>query len=298
MRITVNGRALALEEREGSSLGEILAGADDLIEKSGSVIVALKVDGEAIDAARYAEISSMPVSSIDEIEIAAESSSSVRIRALETLLDLAVSVEAAASDDEGGFERDWPSLRAGAADLCEAFAGLFAADELSFVKLFSDLLEKAGEDPDRASRIEISAHAERLRSIFSERLAELKNPSGEMRAAAALFDEKSSGLADLPVLLQTGRESEAMKSVLYFIEIFNKVIRVLPELRRSGIDTSAIKIEGKPLPEFYDSFNEVLRELIDGLEHHDAVLIGDLAEYEVLPRMKSFFSVMREVLPA
>lgn len=298
MNILVNGRTLAVEEREGSNVGEILAGVDDLIEKSGSVIVSLKVDGEEIDAARYASISSKPISSIDQIEITAESSSVVRIRAIETLLDLAVSIKASASDENPEIGRDWRSLRTWTVDLCEAFAGLFAADELSFVTLLSDLLEKAGDDPDRASRIEISAQAERIYSIFSERLAELKNPSGEMRAAATLFDQKSGDLAELPVLMQTGRESEAMKSVLYFIEIFNKVIRILPELRRSGVDTASIKIDDKYLPEFYDSFNEVLRELVDGLEHHDAVLIGDLAEYEVLPRMKSFFSVMREVLPA
>jgi hypothetical protein len=89
-----------------------------------------------------------------------------------------------------------------------------------------------------------------------------------------------------------------MKSVHYFIEIFNKVIRILPELRRAGIDTSSIRIEGRALPEFYDSFNEVLRGLIEGLEHRDAVLIGDLAEYEVLPRMRSFFTSMSEALPA
>jgi hypothetical protein len=52
------------------------------------------------------------------------------------------------------------------------------------------------------------------------------------------------------------------------------------------------------MPEFYGSFNDVLRQLTDAFEHKDAVLIGDLAEYEILPRMKSFFAAMREALPA
>ncbi len=298
MRITVNGRPLAMEEKEGSSIGELLAGADDLIEKSGSVIVSLKVDGAEVDADRYAEISARPCASVGEIEIGAEDSANVRIRALETLLELLSIARGSASEGSPELQRDWPGLRGGAADICEAFAGLFSSDELSFVKLFSELLEEAGDDPDRASRIEISAQSDRLGSLFSERLAELRSPASEMRAAAALFGEKSSQLGDLPVLLQTGKEGEAMKAVLYFIEIFNKVIRILPELRRAGIDTSSIRIEGRPLPEFYDSFNEVLRELIDGLEHKDAVLIGDLAEYEVLPRMKSFFASMEKALPA
>lgn len=298
MRITVNGRPLAMEAKEDSSLGEVLAGADDLIEKTGSVIVSLKVDGEEIDAESYATVSARPCSSVGEIEIGAEDSAAVRIRALETLLELLSIAGGSASDEAPELQRDWPSIRNGAADICEAFAGLFSSDELSFVKLFSELLDKAGDNPDRAVRVEISAQAGRLSSLFAERLAELRSPAAEMRAAAALFGETSSQLGDLPVLLQTGREGEAMKAVLYFIEIFNKVIRILPELRRTGIDTSSIRIEGKPLPEFYDAFNEVLRELIDGLEHRDAVLIGDLAEYEVLPRMKSFFASMEGALPA
>jgi hypothetical protein len=298
MRITVNGRPLAVESRAGGSLGEILAGADDLIEKSGSVIISLKVDGHEVDAEGYAEVSGVPASSVGEVEIRAEESAAVRIRALETLLELLALAGSSAAEDPEGRPRDWPGIRAGASDMSEAFAGLFSADELSFVKLFSALLDKAGDEPDRASRIEISAQADRIGSFFSERLSELRDPAAEMRAAAALFSEKSSELAELPVLLQTGKEPQAMKSVLSFIEIFNKVIRILPELRRTGIDTSSIRIEGSPLPEFYDSFNEVLRGLIDGLEHRDAVLIGDLAEYEVLPRMKSFFASMARALPA
>jgi hypothetical protein len=145
--------------------------------------------------------------------------------------------------------------------------------------------------------VELSAQSDRLSSVFGERLAELRRPVAEMRAAAALFEARAAELADLPVLLQTGREDRAMKSVLYFIEIFNKVIRVIPELRRSGIDTASISVDGSSMPDFYGAFNGVLRELTDAFEHKDAVLIGDLAEYEVLPRMRSFFAAMRESLP-
>ncbi len=179
----------------------------------------------------------------------------------------------------------------------DAFAGLFAADELSFVQLFSDLLERAGDEPDKASRVELSAQADRIASVFGERLAELRRPAAEMLAAAALFDERAAELADLPVLLQTGKEDQAMKAVLYFIEIFNKVIRIIPELRRTGIDTASITVDGSAMPDFYGAFNGVLRQLTDAFEHKDAVLIGDLAEYEVLPRMRSFFAAMRESLP-
>ena len=303
MRITVNGAPIALDVKESGNLGELLAGADDLIDKAGSVIVSLKVDGEEVDADGYARFAQMPSSGVSTVEIRAEDGAAIRVRAIETLLELLAIAKRSSQDkapEESAAEEigDWPGLRAGAKDMRDAFAGLFAADELSFVQLFSDLLERAGDQPDKASRVELSAQADRIASVFGERLAELRRPAAEMLAAAALFEARAAELADLPVLLQTGKEDQAMKAVLYFIEIFNKVIRIIPELRRTGIDTSTIMVEGSAMPDFYGAFNGVLRQLTDAFEHKDAVLIGDLAEYEVLPRMRSFFSAMREALPA
>jgi hypothetical protein len=294
MQIIVNGEPLPLDVNEMGKLGDVLSGADDLLDKAGSVIVSLKVDGEEIDAEGYSRCAERPVASVASVEIRAEDAAAIRVRALETLLEL-LSIARRSSED--GAAADWPGLRTGAADMRDAFAGLFAADELSFVQLFAELLEKAGADPDKASRIEISAQADRLASVFNERLAELRSPAAEMRAAAALFGGSERDLEELPILLQTGKEDQAMKAVLYFIEIFNKVIRVIPELRRSGIDTTTLLIGDQPMPEFYGSFNEVLRRLTEAFEHKDAVLIGDLSEYEILPRMRSFFAAMAEVLP-
>jgi hypothetical protein len=298
MIITINGDPITLEAKESGSLGELLAQADELLDKAGSVIVSLSVDGEEVDAEGYARCAGRPASSVERVEIRAENAAAIKIRALETLIELLAIAKASAGGSDGTESpTDWAGIRKAAADLSEAFAGLFAADELSFARLFAEMLGRVGDEPDAASRIEISAQVDRLSSVFEERLAELISPVGEMRKAAALFDERSGDLADIPVLLQTGKEELAMKTVLFFIEIFNKVIRVIPELRRNGVDTASIDVDGSPMPEFYGSFNEILRQLTDAFEHKDAVLIGDLAEYEILPRMKGFFAAMRGALP-
>ena len=125
-----------------------------------------------------------------------------RVRAIETLLELlAIAKRSAAKTEPRRQIGDWSGLRSGAKDMRDAFTGLFAADELSFVQLFSDLLERAGDEPDKASRVELSAQADRLASVFGERLAELRRPAAEMLAAAALFDERAAG---------TGRASRAL----------------------------------------------------------------------------------------
>jgi hypothetical protein len=300
MDIRVNGTALDLGG-DASSLGEALARADAVIEKAGSVIVGLKVDGIDIDADLYSSVSSKATAEVGSVEILAESSRAVRLRALSTLVEL-ISLAGQKAREErreatGPGEADWPVLRTGAADIREAFSGLFSADELSLVQGFADLLASAGDSPSEGAVREISTRCDRLGAVFGERLAELQNPVREIRTAADLFSAQEAELADLPVLLQTGKEERAMRAVLLFIENFNKVLRVLPELREAGVDTESLKIGGSGLGEFYSSLNGVLRQLTEAFEHKDSVLIGDLAEYEVLPRMKSFFAAMEEALP-
>jgi len=296
MDILVNGEALAFEEKPGSSLGEVLAAVDDLVEGSGSIIVGIKVDGAELEAAGYAEAAARPAAEVASVELAVEAAREVRLRTIGTLLELLGLVARAAAEPAASAE-DWRSLREGAADLRDAFGGLFSADELAFVQRLASALEAAGDSPGASARAAVAAEAARASSVFGERNAELVDPVAEMRAAALLFESRAQELADLPVLLQTGKEELAMKSVLYFVEVFNKVIRVIPELRQAGIDSASIRVGDQALPEFYGAFNGVLKELTGAFENKDAVLIGDLAEYEILPRMRSFFSAMEEALP-
>jgi hypothetical protein len=297
MDILVNGNSLALEARPGATLGEVLSQADALVEKSGAIIVGIKIDGADLGPAGYGEASRRAVETVASLDIRAERARDVRIRTIATLLEL-VELSARAAETEEAGPGDWRSLREGAADIRDAFGGLFAADELAFVNLLSETLGAAGDEPDAAAKASVAAQASRIASFFGERMAELNDPVAEMRAAAVLFESRSRELADLPVLLQTGRDGEAMKTVLYFIEVFNKVIRVMPELAGAGVDTGVLRIGGSSVAQFYGEFNGILRELTDAFEHKDAILIGDLAEYEILPRMRTFFAAMDGALPS
>ncbi len=293
MDILVNGEPFALELPPGATAGEALSLADEILERAGAVIVGLKVDGKRLDAEGIPAVGELPAASVGRIEIESESAAGVRGKSLTTLLELlALSRDTAALESSP----DWPALASGAAELAEAFSGLFSADELSFVQGFADLVGKAADAPDAALRREIGVRAEAIAGLARERLAEIENPAEEMRKAAVLYRNQAAELGELPVLLQTGKDERAMKAILLFIETFNKVIRIIPELRRLGFDTESLRVDGQSLPEFYASFNEILRGLSKAFEDRDAVQIGDLAEYEVAPRMASFFSAVEGAL--
>jgi hypothetical protein len=304
MEIKVNGESVSLESGGTAKLGEILAEADEILESAGAIIIGIKVGGREIDAGDFAAMKDLPGSEAGAVEIIAESVSVIKVKALDTLLELlSLSAEAAVKESCG----DWPALANGLRELAEAFSGLFSADELSFVQGFAGLVGRAetmaacsgGRNTVGGElRAEIGQQADGLSILFKERLAEIASPVAEMRKAAELYRGQEAELTELPVLLQTGKDERAMKAVVFFIEIFNKVIRLIPELEHRGLETKEVRIGGEGLSEFYASFNDILRRLSTAFEDTDSILIGDLAEYEVAPRMTEFFKALAAPLDA
>ena len=134
--------------------------------------------------------------------------------------------------------------------------------------------------------------AARLAAFFGERLAELRDPAGAMLASARIFDAIQAELSEVPVRLQTGKDAQAMHTVVLAIELINKMVRIMPEYMRT-LTTVPIEVSGATMPEYYGELTGVLKELAEAFENKDGVLIGDLAEYEIRPRLASFFQVVR-----
>jgi hypothetical protein len=107
-----------------------------------------------------------------------------------------------------------------------------------------------------------------------DRLQEIEHPEKEAAAAARLLAAAKPALENVPVLLQTGKDREAMQCILSFTELALKAIRILA-YREEGREGSR---------EFCREFNGILNELTAAFEVRDSVLIGDLFEYEIAPR--------------
>ena len=83
-----------------------------------------------------------------------------------------------------------------------------------------------------------------------------------------------------------------MHTMVVIVELINKTVRILPDFIAVLPDSRDLRIDNQTIQEFYDNFNGVLRELMTAFEHKDSVLIGDLAEYEIRPRMAVFFKAI------
>ena len=135
-----------------------------------------------------------------------------------------------------------------------------------------------------------------LKIILSERVSELTNPLGELGKTTAALKISKIEIDDISVLLQTGKDRDALNSIIKFSELNQKTLRLYPILKSRGIlDFENIIIDDKALSEYYIDLNSILSELIEAFTANDSVLIGDLLEYEVAPRLDSLITVLDNI---
>ncbi|HOX18799.1 MAG TPA: hypothetical protein PKW82_10105 [Spirochaetales bacterium] len=275
MRITLNGNGIDIGT-PGGTLGEVLSALDDMADKSGEVLVAVRLDGKELDAEGVSREGSRPLDGPGDAEVVSVPVRELRIRAFSSALsalDLAASGDGAT--DQSAAAKNW-------ADWRDAFEGLLAADEAS-------LSEWAAKELSTPSADGLADRLAPVRKAFAERLSESEDPERALAEAAAVWESKKGTLGEVPVLLQTARDREAMAAIVFCVELVNKVVRLLPELGRRGFDADAFTVDGAALPSFFEGLNAALRELMTSFEAKDAVAIGDVALYELEPKLDALF---------
>ena len=128
--------------------------------------------------------------------------------------------------------------------------------------------------------------------LLEERIRELTQPAKEFKATIELLSKSIEAINEIPVLLQTGKDRDAMATVILFTELSQKLIRLYPILRMSdGFDMNRKLTTGETLEEFYTDFNTILKDLNEAFTAQDSVLIGDLLEYEISPRVENLVTI-------
>jgi len=125
------------------------------------------------------------------------------------------------------------------------------------------------------ARHEAAEIVRHLRGLVQARIEEAAHPQVSLSRCAGLLRGCMGELKEVSVLLQTGRDRPAMEIVIRFADIVQSLMDLLPFLPPDA-ERARILVELTP----------VLRELVDAFGSRDSVLIGDLLEYEVAPRME------------
>lgn len=110
-----------------------------------------------------------------------------------------------------------------------------------------------------------------------------------------LFAELSSKMEEVPSLLQNGKKlevSESIKKVADSIDQFSHTA-ALASLYPETFSNNTI--DNMSINDFFADFSSVLKDFEEALQNNDTVMIGDLSEYEICPRLKAISEALRRI---
>lgn len=280
MEIRVNSQPLTFTLEDERTLGEVVQALERWLEGSPLVLASVRRgdDGRELLAEPPASWADTPHEQVDRLEVTVRHSSELRLANLHTLLEyLQLASDFAAA---GGPEARLAELRRGLSPFLESLGRHFAEAETGEqAGVFSFLLD-AGGGPEAwgpEARERLGRAAADLSDRIQARLGEQDRPLDALRSLSGELEAAAEGVSEVSLLLATGRDREAMQTVVRFTELTQRLLSLagaLPE------------VDGQSAAEYFGALNRILNELLQAFQARDTVLIGDLLEYEIAPRLR------------
>ena len=114
-------------------------------------------------------------------------------------------------------------------------------------------------------------------------------------ALSGLFDELSQKMEEVPVALQTGKNNEVSESIKKVADSIDQFCHIAALATLFPQDFNNTKINYMPFNDFFADFSPILLDFEQALQNNDTVLIGDLSEYEICPRLKAISAALKNV---
>ncbi|MBQ4378590.1 MAG: hypothetical protein II821_05270 [Treponema sp.] len=147
--------------------------------------------------------------------------------------------------------------------------------------------------------------AEEFDSIFTEPLKDDTKlelvivTQDEIKAAFTAqlseCDAISKELLELPVKLQSGKDKEATDLIAKLADFIEKFCHTATLSALFEEIYSKLLLDGKKVNEFFQDFSCILNDFEQAIASKDTVLMGDLAEYEISPRLNSIAKTIKEL---
>jgi len=272
MDIRINGEKADITLEKEKTVGEILAGLDNWLGAADTVsgnyyrLSGLVIDGETIDSQSLEASFGRDLSTINSLDISVSNLHELVHAALgETQRAVKAWGELDFSEKQG-FAENWKTSPS-AALLREQYPELCIMVQQTL----------AGE----------GFWEQILSTIISERLRELEKPGAEIEGMEQLIDDIAARLENLPLDIQTGKDKRASETIQLFTAIAEKIFRIYKILKARGYNFDGIK------KDFLNEFSGILKEMLAAYEQKDAVLLGDMSEYEMAPRLRAFYAGLK-----
>ncbi|MBN2353935.1 MAG: hypothetical protein JXD23_15280 [Spirochaetales bacterium] len=304
MQLYINEEPVDFTLESEKTLDDVIRSIEQWLADRKLIISALAVDGAAFGQQDLEKRKNAPITEIGEIRVTASDFMRLEMEGVGALTSFFTSFRPrlAARDETGlaellkGFSQAAGTLRfvlAGGEDQ-EAdgkrseFEKMFTGTTAGMIKLWDNpMLERAIALCDyfiealkrKSTGYDQLDHSSK--KITAETIAKL-------RAAAERLKEVS-------VLLQAGKDGEAMQTIASFTELAQLFLHVVSDVLAPPASKS-LTVEGADLESYSQALNSLLHELVEAFEKKDYILIGDLCEYEIAPKIIALIDTVERSL--
>jgi len=287
LEIRINDQPLAFSLENERTLGEVLRGLEQWLAGSELVLCEARWAGRDLLASPAEEWSATAPEQVQRLELTVRHASELRLENLRTLKEFLGAARAFAEAPETGAAAE---LQRGYPYFLDSLRRHFSEAEIGG-ELPGLAALAAARDPEELCRLAPEARAllngaaSALEERIGLRLAEVDDPRAALARLSAELEAMAAGISEVSVLLATGRDRQAMETVVRFSELSQRLLRLLGTL---GVPA----VGGREPREFFEELNRVLQELLGAFQARDTVLIGDLLEYEIAPRFRQLQAVL------
>jgi len=287
MNITINRQEIDYTLENESTLGEVVGEIEKWLGEAGLQIRSIERDGSLLDLSSKTVWNVMSLDDVENVDVVAVTPLEFRAEKLQSLIDYFVAIR---DTDEDASE-----VLASLLEERQAVAELLAdAIHGDVARAFYDSSDRSHADLDDDSE-ELMKLAAEIVPVLEDRLREILEPARNLAAAIPALRESILQLGEVSAYLQNGEDSLAMVRVLQFLELAQKVMRVISSIGEQRIaDLTNLHVDGAPITEYQIEISGFLSELSAAITDGDTITIGDLLEYEIGPRFTNLVDALEE----
>lgn len=261
MNILINGSPVNITLESEKTIGDVLLGLESWLSESGFRMSGLSVNGVAVTAGELETTFEQNVETVETLDIQLSSWSVLALEALTRSRAEIIQFTESNPEIQMHIKKTWE----------EGSVFQFLEKQIPDVfgmvnQVFSGTVESSG-----------------VLALIEERLQELTDPVAEFLEMKVQINDVVKALENLPLDIQTGKDLQAAQTIRFFSQIAEKLLRLLLILQRQGL-----QLENTQL----DEFASFLEELWEAYRVNDTVLVSDLAEYEIAPRLNQLYAMI------
>lgn len=297
MDIFINGESLNFTLEDEKQLGEVYDNVHNWLSDQGFLVMKAEEENRDLTAEEANRWREKPLSEVISVEFEVKSITDMSFEILQPLhqylLLLVKGIEQRNFEVLSDLADDFKTIET---RLNQLFSSAPGKGKNSDILLFRSCIQESGifeGEIKNKDAFDASLNLTRgFLSLVEERIREITAPREEFLNTIEELAKSIEPINEIPVLLQTGKDREAMRTVIQFTELSQKLIRLFPILKVSeGFDMQQKLSSGESLEEFYEDLKSILLEVNEAFIAKDSVLIGDLLEYEVSPRLENLVTI-------